>query len=1072
MAIVHVGPGQEQAKISNAAIAAGDGGTVIVHQAEYFEQVIIKVPNVTIIANAGDTPVVTGRMEFSDRSNPSSGVLPEGDWVSWVSTGEHGGASFKYAQLVYLLASGITWDGITVTKGVGRGIQIGDMKEDEGNPNEKYIRYINITIKNTEISYHRASGFKAIYADNVKLLDCTFHHNVAFYLGDNTSQGYNHPGVSSFKGSNTALIERCNYYYNGGESIMADSNWDGSTDITVRDTIISDAKEVSFYIHAAHHMLFENCIFYTTEDRDLWFNSSGAEIGFHGVVGVSLEKQSYDETGGGMPFCGVQYVEIRNCLFVNTGGNLRFGSQNVPCESYHRDWLITGCTFVQTKAKYQLLTSGTINFVSNVVFEGNLFYVTDEKYAFDGLWPSGYIFRNNLWNHDPGTRFKQGSNDVIGNPILENPSAVIHQNAINIDNYKIKAGSPAIDQWASPITLDYFKNARTVPSDYGFHDLEATGGGGGDEVPYAAFTLSDDEVEVETEITATNTSVPSSGAVITETSWLLTLPGSVYQLTSLSSVFVFTLDTIGNYVLKLTVTQDNGGVSIVSKGITVSDEDTIEPPIIPPVPPDCNLGVWSSSVRQGSPQFSVIDNVYSIENDPGDQGFYLSYWNTVVVPGQSLTLSADVFVDMGVEDFATMVALFYDSANNLLGSIFSINIYSNLDFEFVELIALVPANAVKLRMDMRAWNGTGILLFKNACILDNAAPPSNPPVAIMSVSSGGNPLLNNDSVPLGATVDFQGSGSINATSYKWTMYKQDVSSYVMWRDSVYHPSANFVMDDIGAFLMILIVTSEDGFKDGELFNFAVLDPEEFLNVWFTVTEINPHGISANSTIVGSSPITAQFEAFYETPGLELIGHAWELLDEQGDVIAEFSSVENLITITFPYTNEDWADETTINYGMKLTSTFEGYISKSFVNYLAVSVTVLPISQVGPSIPDTISPITANVIKADGKHEHEVKVTTMGEINKFPIADNFGIFYSHFFAVGYIDEILKSQYNNYSASMSGGIKFNNPAWLTAPELVFDAISIIMNKLPREDPNILYGLWIDENNKLSVSAGSPD
>jgi len=1067
MATVHVGPGQAYARISDGAVAAGNGGTVIVHQADYFEQVVIRTPNVTIIANSGDTPVVTGRLPFSRRDNPTSGVLPGGEWRPWVSIGNNGGASFKWTALVLLAADGITWDGINSSESTGRGIQLGDGRKD-GNGN--YYRYPGIEIKNTEIAYHRGSGFVFYHTDDVKLTNCTLHHCVNFYLGDETSHGTNHPGCINFVGVKDPIITDCTFYYNGGESFCFDSNNHASTGLIVRGTTLSDGKEVITYLHASEDIFYENCVFYGSVDRDAW---GGAEQkGFRGFKGVPIELESYNRANQNPTFCGVQNVEIRNSLFVDMGSNMKFGSAaNIPCTTYYRNWLITGCTFVQTQSKAQLaIESSAIDEASNIVFEGNLFYVTDPSYGNIGIWPSGFTFKNNIWNYNPGNRFLQGSNDIYNADVkMNNPTAVIHRNGINVNNYKVLSGSAAINEWASPISNDYFGNLRTIPSDYGFHDLEATGDDGGDNVPYASFTLSENNVELGTEVTAIDTSIPSSGATIVETAWLLTLPGTDIQLISLSPSFVFGLNIVGNYTLQLTVVQDNDGESTISKGITVYEEDGEDPPPPPPDPPPCNLGTWQQAVNNGSPKFSVVDNVYSIENDPGDQGMFLSWWNTVVTAAEEFTLSAEFFVEMEAGNYATMFALFYDSGNSLLGNVASVSIQPNSDFTLVELAAIAPTNAVKLRMDIRAWNGAGKLSFKEPCVVEDTTLPDDPPQAVIEATSGGQPLLADGVVPLNETIYFEGVNSIDAVEYKWQLYKQIGRKYELWRDPVYLSAIAHNMDDAGAFVMRLTVTSAEGLTNYENLFFKILDPIDALEVWFTVNQVLTSGIPADDTVTGNSPLTVQFEAYYESDGLALIGHVWELLDDQRETIDTIASKEDPIIITFPYVNLGWTEEITIDYGMRLTSTFEGYLSKSHVQYLVVSVTVTPINQIGPAIPATISPITGNRIKSDGSHEHELAATITGEINKVPVSDPYGVLFAHFLAAGYQDPILSSWHNNYSISAEKGIKFNLSAWLTAPEIVLDSISIIVPLLPTADPNTRGALWIDSNDKLSVSPG---
>jgi len=1074
MATVHVGPGQTYSRITDGANAAGDGGTVIVHQDTYYEQVVVRGNNITVIANTGDTPIVTGNLPFSNRTNPLSGILPGGEWRPWVSVGGDGaGASFKWTTLVYLIGDGIVWDGINSFEGAGRAIQIGDGKR---NPDNSYYLYNNVEIKNTELAYHRGSGLVMFHTQNTKLTNVEFHHCCNFYLGDETSHGSNHPGCINLVGAFDPIVDGCNFYYNGGETLCFDSNQFGSTGLKLRNSTLSDGKEVVLYLHGAHDIDIDNCIFYVSDDRDDWHGVDG--IGFRGINSACLELQSYNFTNGNPIFCGIQDVTITNSLFVNTGANFHFGAPAVPCISYHRNYRIEGCTFIQNKAKLQLGVNSGVEEMTNIVFEGNLFYVTDPSYALSGPWASGVTFKNNLWNHNPGSRFLQGSNDVVGDPILKNPGAFISRNAIDPANYKVETGSPAINKWAAPVTIDYFGNTRTVPSDFGFHDLAATGDGGGEILPNAIFTLSAAEVFVDVEVIATDYSTPSSGETITELAWHIDLPGTDINIIGSGPTITITPNIPGIYIYSLTVTQSNGGVSTVSHSLNVTDDVIILPPDDPdpddPPSPTCNLGTWHAAVNGGSPAFSIVDDVYIIENELGDQGMYLSYWDTVVTPSDELTLSAEIFADLVVDAHATVFALFYNSSNQLLGTVFSINVSPNTDFELIELAAIAPANSVRLRMDIRAWNGAGTLSFRNPCVIEDSSPPGEPPTAVLEVSANGQTLPNNGNVDLDDTVDFAGNNSLNTEAWEFQLYKQVTrdrkGGYIAYKDPIYIAGIQILMGDPGAYYMQLTVTSSEGIKDLALHYFTVLDPELDIEVGFFVDEVRTDGIAQTGTVIGNAPLTVRFTAYSDSPELQVIGHTWELLDSEGAVIDNLSSLEEPIQLTFPYLTEGWTEPVTIQYGMRLTTTFEGFISRGYVQYLVVEVSVTPIDQIGPSPPATISPITTNAIKSDGTHEHDVEVTKVGEPNKFPVPDDLGVLFAHFLAAGFQDGVLGSWHNSYSSSMEKGIKFNTAAYLTAPELLLDAVSIIFTKLPRVDPNVSGAAWIDSNNNLAISVGT--
>ena len=1054
----HVGAGQTYATIQAAINVSVPYDVIIVHAGTYFEQLYSLVQDLTIKNNPGDTPEVTGGIPISDRTNPSSGVLPAGSWVPWVSTpsgygvSEGAGASYKYSPLVYLNADRTVWSGINIKECAGRAIQFGNNKQ----------RYTNCILENSEIYNNRGSGIQLTKQDNMIVRGCEIHHNVNFYLGDETNSGHNQPGMISISDVLDLLFEDCNIYYNGGEIFGLNTHDNtGSSRITVRNCQVSDGKEVLFYFHGCEDVHVESCVFYVSEDRDEW--KADLEIGFNGITMIPLELASY-EWPSGYKFCGTQNIKFLNNLVVNTGYNYMFAGGSLPCGSYYKNIEIKGNTFVQTKGGGQISISSP-DIVENVVIDGNIFHTSGEGSMPYGGWPPGVTWTNNLWNRQPHSDVF-GAGSIVGDPKLKNPSAIIRQNAIDVDNYKIETGSAAIDQWITDLVEDYFGSIRTTPSDLGFHDLEATGGEGGEEVPNAAFTLTAESVEIGTEVTAQDISTPSPGETITDIAWSITLPGTSEGATGTLPSIVYTPLVAGDYVYRLFVTQTNGGESVIYRTVKAINPDDIIPPQPPQPPLNCELGVWNSAVRSGVPGFAIIDDVYSIECYSDAQGMYYSWWESAVSIGDELKLSADVHADLASGN-GTLFALFYDSANQLLSGE-SVNLNQNADFANVELLCTVPAQTVKVRMDIRLWNGAGTLLFKNACIIDVADETPVIPAAYIDASISGTAISDNAFVDLDDTIDFTGEGSFYADSYKWQQYKWIDGIYTLFRDPLYTEEIAVLVDDIGAFYIELIVTSSTGNESTKLFYFTVITPDNPIEVWFDVQQISSAGIPATGIIIGDAPLTVLFTPRSSSEDLEVIGHTWEILNDQHETIDMIGSTDDIL-LTFPHKPLGLVDGDIVDYGMRLTTTFEGYHGVEHVEYLVVSVTIATEEQIGPSIPATISPITDNVIQDDGSHKHAVLTSADGEPNTFPIADNLGVFFQHFLAAGYKAPVLGAPHNPYSASFDQGIVFKRSALLTAPEIILDVLSLVLDKLPKTNPNSQGAVWVDENHKLSVSQG---
>jgi hypothetical protein len=117
--ILHVGSGQTYSTISAAETAATTGNTICVHSGTYTEQIEISVNSLTIQNNAGDSPVITGDIDFNATSggtvtcNRGGGRMEVTGW---------GTASAGAAGIVQIGGSGLTITGCYIHDGFGAGV--------------------------------------------------------------------------------------------------------------------------------------------------------------------------------------------------------------------------------------------------------------------------------------------------------------------------------------------------------------------------------------------------------------------------------------------------------------------------------------------------------------------------------------------------------------------------------------------------------------------------------------------------------------------------------------------------------------------------------------------------------------------------------------------------------------------------------------------------------------------------------------------------------------------------------------------------------------------------------------
>jgi len=1036
--------------ITKAVNAAKTGDTIIVYAGVYKEQIRIHTSGLTIKANSGDHVEVSGGIELTNRSNPNpgtAGYYPTGSYTN--NRASTDGAGYKWDKLVLADASDIIWDGIDIVKGLGRGFQTGT--------DNRNINYKNITVKNCEIHSHRGSGAHFMWARNVRLENVTFHHNVCFYLGDNVSSrnvvpgSYgNHPGTLSFKGCNDTIIKGCNFYHNGGETVMLDSNMGGSTRFHMERTTISDGKEVVFYMHAASEITINRCTFYTSEDRDIWV-SNGHTIGFRGIMQRAVESETADRLHGTV--FGIQNVKFSNCLFVNTGQNAGFGSNKIVANNgvtYLKNIKYKGCTFVQTKPHYNLMGQRAIQESGNL-FEGCIFYASGAGKMINGSFPSsGYTFKNNMWNNSPGSQYVVNGS-VVANPKLNNPTAIIHRNGIDLNNYKLLAGSPAINKWSGHgLVDDGFGGARGSITDYGFHDTEATGAPPVSTSPNASFSMSAYSVKPGVEVTLNDTSTPSSGQSITSRNFVVTLPGTSENFQGTTTPFKFTPAIKGDYTITLTVAQGNGKSSAISKSLIVSDDD------VPPPPSGCDtsdFSKWSSAIKSGNPTLAtLVSGERSIECPTSeDQGWWYSYWGGNVNPGDHLDLQYDVKGTL--ESGNINVFILYYSGDTLLGNPPSESFSPTSEYKSYKLSSVVPATATKARVDIRMWGAVGKIYFKNVCL---GAPGSVS--ARITAMSGGSAVSHGGSVENGEDVIFDGSSSDGTgKSYSWRVL--DGSGHQVG-EATTGATLTKRFDTIGSYSAELTVTAGDE-NSVALFRFSVVNDVS--------TELSVSFILDSGEISVSKPESFQveFDPHFTAPdGISVDAYKWEILASDNTTVLNTINNNGAASPTFPL-----AGVSDRVYGMRLTAHFSSGASRAYVKYRIITVEPIPAGGViGPPNPSSVGHGSQNVIHSDGSHTHEIATDLDGRAGSVPIIDHFGVLYIQRLNLGRHDADTPHtrMLGPVRLSLDGDILLINGGKISGPEVIFDSQNIVTPNLPTHDPHVKGQWWLDAG-KIAVSSG---
>lgn len=255
----------------------------------------------------------------------------------------------------------------------------------------------------------------------------------------------------------------------------------------------------------------------------------------------------------------------------------------------------------------------------NSIFENNIIYAPPGVELGTFTPQGGVHFRNNLWYSADGQSVPsaaQGSGDIVANPQMANPLAAFHDvfpavdGGININNYKLSAGSPAIgrasDRSAAngltppAVAADLTGTART---DYDrpnqrYYDIGALEAGGGavTGTVTANFTQSGTGGVAPYTVNFTNTSSATGAATINARLWDFG-DGTTSTANNPSKTYT----TAGSYTPRLTVQDTNLGLSNVKTGTTITVT-------APPVDPAVNASFTQSGTGGVAPYTVTFTN--------------------------------------------------------------------------------------------------------------------------------------------------------------------------------------------------------------------------------------------------------------------------------------------------------------------------------------------------------------------------------------------------------------------------------------------------------------------------------
>lgn len=419
-------------------LVAGD--TLNVREGTYVETLVMTtdgtVGNLITIQNyQNEVVTIDGEAGVGGVNNG----LPAG---SCVQTDPVSGKCMKFEGLVDLKGNYTVFDGIDITRSLGRGLRV--------------VGADNVTVMNNRISYSRASGILGWF-DATNLI---FDNVEVCYSGDfaTYSRGSVPPWPMAIQLRGDGIVFRNGLIYNNWcEGIGAGRN---SNDITIEDNVIYDNYALQVYVDHGQNILIQRNLIYFSTDTTFYRGGLPSE-------GIAVNNES-DMTEYYSDNITVINNFVRGCKY-----NIAIWAQN---DLYGvSNMLVAHNTCVEgNEGGMRVSDANTINH-SNVIFKNNLVYQTSGT-CIAIASPPGVSFKSNLWfNQTPVDSDAQDADDILTDPFLK-LTGTLGPGELLASHFEIQGASSAIgtatEDGDSP-PEDYFGTTRS-DDDIGGHELTTT----------------------------------------------------------------------------------------------------------------------------------------------------------------------------------------------------------------------------------------------------------------------------------------------------------------------------------------------------------------------------------------------------------------------------------------------------------------------------------------------------------------------------------------------------------------------------------------------------------------------
>lgn len=432
--------------IQYAAMVVEPGDTVIVRGGEYHEVLNLTISGqkgkpITFINYPGETPIIDGRYQLPP-------VPPSG----WARCNERSNppVCFHYNALVNIQGSFITFHGFEIRHSLGRGIRV--YNSDGKRPTH---------IKLTKNSVHdiRGGGIHLFHADHISVEANEVYHVGNFAPFDRPTSELGWPGAIAGNDANHVVYRKNTVYENWTEGIMPAAQR-GAVDIVIEENILWDNRALQIYVHRIAEGRVRGNVMYCTGNP--LFNR-GSNFS-HGIV-IANELQ-FD--GGTI----TKDIVISNNLVAGCRSGISIW--NYEPNYLLENILIANNTLVNMRTKTAVPGSGLkllSNRNKNVVITNNIVHtVSVDNPVIEIVGGNGLIFGPNLWSHSLTNDLNE--HDLFGDPLLVDIDAPIEAGAVNINAYRLRGNSPAVDSGEIVEDIfDFFGSERDAKFDLGFHEF-------------------------------------------------------------------------------------------------------------------------------------------------------------------------------------------------------------------------------------------------------------------------------------------------------------------------------------------------------------------------------------------------------------------------------------------------------------------------------------------------------------------------------------------------------------------------------------------------------------------------